>query len=164
MPSLQWSEALSLDLPIMDDTHKEFVDMLASVEQTPDTGLTGLWDRIVAHTRDHFGREDDWMQQTHFASCHCHSGQHHVVLQVMEEIGRRAKEGELPLIRDLSVELGQWFSQHAQSMDAALALHMRRVGFDAVTGVILHPEEIGQDDGHGCSVHTGASAEEPVAA
>ena len=29
MHTLQWSDALSLDLPLMDDTHREFVGLLA---------------------------------------------------------------------------------------------------------------------------------------
>jgi len=29
MACLEWSDALSLDLPLMDDTYREFVDLLA---------------------------------------------------------------------------------------------------------------------------------------
>ena len=32
MALLEWSDALSLDLPLMDDTHHEFVELLALVE------------------------------------------------------------------------------------------------------------------------------------
>ena len=30
MAHLEWSDALNLDLPLMDDTHREFVDWMAS--------------------------------------------------------------------------------------------------------------------------------------
>ena len=168
MPSLQWSEALSLNLPIMDDTHVEFVEMLGTVEDAPEDQLLNLWYHLIEHTRAHFSREDDWMVRTHFSSCHCHTGQHHVVLKVMEEIGLRAAKGELHLIKDLSKELGQWFSQHAQSMDAALALHMRRVGYDPETGIIHNPDQIVESNSGGCGVHADsaaeATAEEAIAA
>ena len=36
MPNLEWSDALALDLPAMDDTHREFVDLLAAVNAAPD--------------------------------------------------------------------------------------------------------------------------------
>ena len=36
----------------------------------------------------------------------------------------------------MASELALWFPQHAQSMDASLALHLRRVGFDPATGVV----------------------------
>ena len=28
MPQLEWSETLALNLPVMDDMHREFVDLL----------------------------------------------------------------------------------------------------------------------------------------
>ena len=36
MAHLEWSDALNLDLPLMDDTHREFVDLLAGVDQATD--------------------------------------------------------------------------------------------------------------------------------
>jgi hypothetical protein len=34
-------------------------------------------------------------------------------------------------------------------MDAALALHLRRVGYDAATGVVTAPEALPEDEIHG---------------
>ena len=42
----------------------------------------------------------------------------------------------------MASELALWFPQHAQSMDAALALHLRRAGYDPVTGVVSRPEDL----------------------
>ena len=39
MANLEWSDALALDLPAMDDTHQEFVELLAKVENAPDAKL-----------------------------------------------------------------------------------------------------------------------------
>lgn len=39
MPTLQWTDSLALGLPVMDDTHHEFVDMLAQVVNAPDDTL-----------------------------------------------------------------------------------------------------------------------------
>lgn len=140
MHTLQWSDALSLDLPLMDDTHREFVDLLACAAQAGDNDLLATWDRLIAHTQDHFDREDRWMTDTAFSSTHCHTTQHKVVLQVMREGARRGLSGDLALVRQMVSELALWFPQHAQSMDAALALHVRRVGYDAVSGVVNMPE------------------------
>ncbi len=35
MTPLQWSNALALDLPLMNDPHREFVNLLAAVERSP---------------------------------------------------------------------------------------------------------------------------------
>jgi len=43
MPVLEWSDALALDLPQMDDTHREFVDLLAAVDAAGDDTLLPAW-------------------------------------------------------------------------------------------------------------------------
>ena len=150
MPALPWSEGLELGLSFMDDTHKEFVDLLARCEAACDDALPTLWDELIAHTQDHFGREDEWMLATGFASGNCHSTQHKVVLTVLREGAARAKAGDLAPARQMIQELAVWFPQHAQTMDAALALHLRGVGYDATTGEVHEPAKLPAMEISGC--------------
>lgn len=159
MNTLEWSDALSLDLPQMDDTHREFVDQLAVVQAAPDTQLAGAWRALIEHTEAHFGQEDRWMRDTRFASGNCHATQHLVVLQVMREGEDAAMAGRLDVIRLMAHELAAWFPQHAQSMDAALALHLRRVGYDVATGAVLMPQALPAEEIRGCA---GASCSTPT--
>ncbi|RYF27510.1 MAG: hemerythrin [Comamonadaceae bacterium] len=150
MAALEWSDGLALDLPLMDDTHQEFVELLQAVDRADDAHILAAWQALVDHTDAHFAQEDRWMQATRFASTNCHSLQHKVVLQVMREGTQRAEQGELNVLRGMASELAIWFPQHTQSMDAALALHLRRVGFDAATGVVSAPAELPADLIQGC--------------
>jgi len=150
MSTLQWSDALSLDLPLMDATHREFVDLLAAVSDAPDGELVGAWVRLIDHTDAHFGQEDRWMAQTRFASGNCHATQHDVVLKVLREGLSAGAAGQLEVIRQLARELAAWFPQHAQTMDAALALHLRNVGFDPLTGAVAHQERLPTEAITGC--------------
>ena len=68
MTTLQWSDALALDLPFMDDTHREFVDLLAIVARAADADLLPAWKVLIDHTDAHFEREDQWMRSTRFSS------------------------------------------------------------------------------------------------
>jgi hemerythrin-like metal-binding protein len=149
--TVKWSDDLCLDLDFMDETHREFIDLLAAIEVAPDERVVDCFAAMIEHTDGHFGAEDRWMKETHFSSSNCHTMQHSVILQVLREGLRRGREeGDLVLLRDLAKELGIWFSQHAQSMDAALALHLRGVGYDAVTGQVMHPEALPQHEISGC--------------
>ena len=151
MAALEWSAALALDLPLMDDTHQEFVDLLAAVEAADDAALVTAWQALVEHTEQHFGQEDAWMSATRFAAGNCHAMQHKVVLQVMRDgAARAAQQGDLQCVRVMAAELALWFPQHAQSIDAALALHLRRVGFDAATGTVHAPDALPEGLIHGC--------------
>jgi hemerythrin-like metal-binding protein len=150
MSTLEWSPALALDLPEMDATHREFVDLLAAVEDAADEGKLAAWSALIAHTDEHFGREDRWMRDTSFSTTNCHSTQHLVVLQVMREGETRARAGNVDLIRQLVHELGLWFPQHAQGMDASLALHLRGVGYDVATGIVNMPQALPASTIQGC--------------
>ena len=150
MPHLEWSDALALHLPAMDDTHREFVDLLAEVETAADDMLLAHWCTLVDHTGEHFDREDQWMQATRFSSTNCHSVQHKVVLQVMREGITSAEAGDLGAVRQMARELAIWFPQHAQSMDAALALHLRSTGYDPLTGIVAMPDALPKSIIRGC--------------
>lgn len=147
MTPLQWKETLSLDLPAMDEPSQQLAALLEQACAASDADLPAIWRQLIAHTEAQFEREDRWMLQTHFSSTQVHSVQHKVVLQVMRE-GLTDKDsaddvvtGNLPLIRTMTHELGVWFAQHNQSMDAALALHLRKTGYDPALGVLSMPVE-----------------------
>jgi hemerythrin-like metal-binding protein len=146
-PELTWSDALALNLPAMDDTHREFVALLGLVAQASDAELLAAWGALIAHTDDHFAQEDRWMSQTGFASANCHTTQHAVVLATLRE---GLATGRPDVIRELAHELALWFPRHAQTMDAALALHLRNVGLDLATGELAHPGRLPSAAISGC--------------
>ena len=141
---LRWSDALALDLPIMDETHQEFVELLGQAMRADDASLVLAWHALVSHTEAHFGQEDRWMRSTGFSSANCHAMQHRAVLRAMREGLLPGREAVLQraLIREMAAALGPWFVQHAQSMDAALALHLRGVGYDPETGHVHAPDAL----------------------
>ena len=164
MIELQWSDALALDLPMMDETHREFVALLALAAGAADERLLGAWTALIDHTDRHFAQEDSWMRQTGFASGNCHATQHKVVLTVMREGLALGGAGRLEVIRRMAHELAGWFPQHAQSMDAALALHLRGVGFDVATGAVARPERLPAGQISGCGSASCAPASAPATA
>lgn len=161
--AMQWSPTLALDMPLMDDTHEEFVALLGKAVEASDETLLSRWAELIDHTQEHFDREDQWMQATGFAAGNCHATQHDIILQVMREGGKRGLNGELDLIRQMAYELGLWFANHVQSMDNGLALHLRSAGFDPVTGEISQPAALPVEQLHGCGGGTcGTSTDTPA--
>jgi hemerythrin-like metal-binding protein len=146
MAALVWTDALALQQPRMDDTHREFVDLLAEVEAalqqpTPDTLIASLA-RFVAHTEAHFAQEDAWMATIGFAPENCHATQHAQVLQLLREVQRRVQDdGNVALVGQLVPALADWFVPHAQNMDGGLAQVMALTGFDPATGTMSNPPD-----------------------
>ncbi len=135
MAVLQWSSALQLNEPAMDETHREFVALLNQLDEAGDGELPALLDAFITHTESHFAREERWMEATAFPPLGCHRGEHENVLEVMHEVRRRVAAGELHYGRTLAAALAEWFPQHAQGMDAVLAMYLRDTGFVPGAGV-----------------------------
>ena len=157
-PELIWSDALSLSMPVMDQTHVEFVDLLAVVQQAEDTELVARWQALVEHTEEHFAQEDRWMLATGFAPGSCHLTQHAVVLKVLKEGLDLGRQGQLQPIRQMAHELTIWFPHHAQTMDSGLSLHLKSVGYDPVTGLVAQPEALPEQAISGCGGSCGGDS------
>lgn len=134
MTLLTWSDNLSVGFAPMDTLHKQFVERLTAVENAPDSDLATHWAQLIECTHDLFDRENRWMERTHFGSSQNHTLQHRVVLNVMREGLAQAKHGQNQDVRRMASELASWFAKHIQSLDAALALHLKSCGMpDSVT-------------------------------
>ena len=152
MSSFTWAPEMSLDMPALDTLHTECTDLIAAVLDAADDALLALWDRLIAHTAEHFAQEDRWMQTTGFAPNNCHSSQHATVLQIMREGAEKGAEGNLGIVRQMAHELTVWLPHHIDAMDAGLAQHLNEVGYDTVTGHISKPEMLPQNTVSSCSV------------
>jgi hemerythrin-like metal-binding protein len=152
MPLLEWTDALVLHQPHMDDTHREFVALIGQLEAASDHALLSVWAEFVAHTEAHFAQEDAWMEATRFAAGNCHSSQHGLVLHVLHEVSAVvAKDSrQLPMLRSVTRELAKWFVEHTGSMDTALAQHLAAVGFNPASGHMSAPERLPAEPLHGC--------------
>ncbi len=90
------------------------------------------------------------MLATRFAATNCHTMHHQAVLGVMREGLAMGRAGDLAPVRQMARELATWFPLHADSMDAALAMHLKRVRFDPASGDIAHASALPAEVIHGC--------------
>jgi hemerythrin-like metal-binding protein len=130
MSTITWSPALELGDARMDATHREFAAAVNAVTDAADADLLERLDDLIAHTADHFGQENRWMEMLPFPPIHCHVGEHDGVIDIMREARQYVAEGKHEVGRVLARELGPWFENHARSMDAVLAYVIRETGFD----------------------------------
>jgi hemerythrin-like metal-binding protein len=101
-PTLTWSDDLVMNMDKMDQTHREFVDLLAATELAPEDQLIASFKSLIAHTEEHFSGENQWMQDVSFGPGGCHTDEHDMILKVMHEALRRGEqEGNLKLVRQL---------------------------------------------------------------
>lgn len=124
-----WSDELATHHPEMDRTHREFIDHMTQVEAALTLELPELlarYDAMLAHTVEHFAREDEWMLGSGYAADNCHSLQHRQVLGALRDVRAivEATPERRHIVGELLVELLRWFEHHARMADAGLAEHL----------------------------------------
>jgi hemerythrin-like metal-binding protein len=138
MSTLAWRADFEFASPRMDATHREFVQLLATLEAAARAGAPTncrpALEALTQHTLAHFGQEERWMARLGFEPQNCHQMQHDNVMQVLNEVQRRlGAEGDAldpEILPRLVQALADWFPTHALMLDAALAETMAERGFD----------------------------------
>lgn len=125
MPVMEWNDSLVLDKGVMDDTHREFIELLNRLADAPDESLLGVLDEFIRHTEEHFAQEQRWMEDMAFPPLACHAREHDGVLETAREVRRRVAAGETRFGLVLARAVAEWFANHAASMDHVLALYMK---------------------------------------
>ncbi len=134
MPLMEWSDALVLDEGVIDDTHKEFVDLLNRMYDAPDDQLLAILDEFIAHTEAHFAQEQRWMEELAFPPLACHTGEHEGVMEITREVRRRTADGDTKYGKVLAQGVAEWFVNHAASMDLVLAQFIKERGYVPTPG------------------------------
>jgi hemerythrin len=127
--SMEWLERYVLGHPPMDDTHCEFVGLVNALAAAGNDEVATALDNLITHSIAHFDQENHWMEESGFPPLHCHVGEHMRVLASLESVRRLVRNGNPGVGRVLAKEMVAWFDNHAATMDAALAAHMRYAGY-----------------------------------
>ena len=126
---MEWQDRYKLGHEPMDATHREFVDLVNTLAQAGDGEAIAALEALIDHTDAHFAQENRWMEESGFPPLHCHVGEHQRVLASLRSVLSMACKGNPGLGRVVAGEMPAWFDNHAATMDAALAWHMRQVNY-----------------------------------
>lgn len=126
-----WTDAYLLGYTPMDETHREFVEIVDALLSCPAEEFIRHLDAFVEHADAHFSQEREWMAATDFPAMDCHVNEHNAVMKSVREVREHiAGGGDVANGRELAKELANWFPGHADYMDASLAQWMvkKRMG------------------------------------
>lgn len=124
IPSLK--RGLCVQMPVIDGLHQEFADMVNAMEHAKQAEFTQLFNKLVAHTENHFAYENELMEETAFPARKEHQGEHRRVLGELSQLNEQLKRGETEPVRSYVRErLPSWFRLHVITMDRALADHVQ---------------------------------------
>jgi hemerythrin-like metal-binding protein len=121
-----------LGIDFMDQTHREFIELLSNAAQANKKQFVHEFHRLLEHTRDHFERENVMMQETAFPATGEHKDEHRRVLHELNAMLASIARGHGALARAYVCEhMPEWFELHAATMDSALAAHLKQITLPA---------------------------------
>lgn len=119
-----WEDRYLLGYAPMDDTHREFVDLVNALLTVDDDALPAALEAFAVHAEAHFAQENGWMVAEDFPARNCHIDEHDKVLASVNELREQVAIGEWEIVRELALALKDWFPGHADYMDSALSTWM----------------------------------------
>lgn len=132
MPVVRLDAIPQVALPFMNDDHaveaRLLNELAGSVRdhragKAPVEAVLHAFEALLAHTQEHFGREEEAMRKVGFPPYPIHKGEHDRVLEELESEGTHFREtGDTGrLWKYVSEAVPAWFGAHIQSMDAITA-------------------------------------------
>ena len=118
---LPWTDAFLLGFEAMDDTHREFVEVVDRLLTCPDDDLAAAMRAFIEHAEAHVGQEKTWMEETDFPPRDCHVDDHNAVMESAYQVEDLVRSGDVEVGREFAAELARWFPSHADYLDSALA-------------------------------------------
>jgi len=123
-----------LSVVFMDEDHEEFVDQLNSIEvllkgEVPHEEVDAALSKLMQHTREHFGHEEEQMAAINFPPYVPHKREHERVLEGLEAMTARWQDSrDVAWLQDQIANLWKWFEVHLDTMDRVTAHFIARSG------------------------------------
>lgn len=136
----EWNDAYLLGYPAMDDTHREFVQVVDALLKADDDAIPAALDAFAVHAIRHFDEEKAWMDSggpgREYPARDCHVDEHEKVLASVREVQALVASGERDIARELAKALMDWFPGHADYMDSALSNWLCKQSFGGAPVVL----------------------------
>jgi hemerythrin len=123
-----------LSVVFMDEDHEEFVDQLNSIEvllkgEAADDAVDAALVKLIQHTREHFGHEEEQMAAINFPPYVPHKREHDRVLEGLEGMAARWQATrDAAWLQGQIANLWKWFEIHLDTMDRVTAHFIAKSG------------------------------------
>jgi hemerythrin-like metal-binding protein/PAS domain S-box-containing protein len=126
---LGWNESFSIGMPEMDADHLRLLelynDILGSVTGAEEAAaLDAALNNLMQYAQEHFQREEAIMAACAYPGLENHRQVHALLLEELEQMDRKRKQGELHLTEMVAL-IRNWWLDHTQGMDCAYVPHCK---------------------------------------
>jgi hemerythrin len=119
------SDTLELNIPVIDQKHDEFLEILAKIKSSSKSEFLPLFQEMIEHTKEHFAFEEELMDKYDFYAKGEHIEEHKNLLGEMEYFYEKAQK--MPMfgqsyINDYAYDK---FKRHIINIDSQFAMFLK---------------------------------------
>ena len=126
---MEWSDALSVDYPDIDEQHKKLVlminDYYEQLSAGDHTSLTVLLTGLTEYTKFHFRFEEELMHQSTYPESAHHKHEHAALISRVNNITERVNAGVVAPTAEVANFIKSWLISHIMRTDKELAKWLR---------------------------------------
>lgn len=132
MELLKWTKALSVEIPEIDDQHKNFIAIInkaytKSKKSKPEE-IENILKELTEYARIHFSTEDNYFDNWDYPYKNEHDIEHEkLILKVLKFDEKFEKEG-VKIIEDLIIFLKDWLENHLKNHDFKYRDYFKKEG------------------------------------
>ena len=121
MNFIQWSDELMVNVPVIDQQHKNMADILNALYQTLGSGnemkAKLLMKDLVEDVKIHFETEEDLMKNNQYLNFFSHKLEHDRFVKKAEELNEQVQSGKLQVNLEMMKSFKNWFYNHIDIND-----------------------------------------------
>jgi hemerythrin-like metal-binding protein len=130
---LAWSESLSVNIRLIDDQHRQLVNLINRLYRAMQTGskreeTAAILDELVEYTVYHFNAEEELFSGHGYPEEIPHKNTHKQLVGQVVEFQRKFKSGDSELDMELLQFLKNWLVQHIMKTDKRYAGFLHEKG------------------------------------
>jgi hemerythrin-like metal-binding protein len=126
MAFFEWKDSMSVGHPMIDRDHKMLIQYLSEMHLAMMDGkgkdvVGAILNKLVAYTRDHFGREEIVWKSGRYADLEKHKKEHADLLTTVGEFKAKYDKETVALSVDVMNFLRDWLKNHILKSDKGAA-------------------------------------------
>ena len=133
MDYFQWSDALSVGNSLIDQDHKELVNLVNELHQAVQDGkssetLGRILQALFTYTQEHFQREELLMEHINYVDKEAHLDQHKKLIDQVVVLQDAFDRGRVEVANNTAELLRYWLTHHIMRTDKKLSVAIAASG------------------------------------